>query len=572
MRTGLSLCLMTVFWLCVSGQSSFSRFRNRFSERNKQVDDLDTAASAQNLDLADLDDSTLSSSVEDLCIGRPPNEYFRLSTEGSCQSVVRCDRAGVAGNIRLATIKCPSGLAFDLDRQVCDWSNKVTNCDRLSKPRKLKPNFNTEEPVCPDGELQCASGECIGQQLFCNKELDCSDGSDENACSVSEDPNGADICDESQCTLPECFCSVDGTKAPGVGPGKLEVSNLPQMISITFNGAVNIENIPIYQTLFTQERINPNGCTVKGTFFVSHKYTNYSAVQELHRVGHEIGVFSITNNDNEKYWTDGTYDDWLSEMAGARLITETYANITDGTVVGVRAPYLKTGGNEQFTMMSDQFFVYDSSIIAPLARVPVWPYTLHYRMPHKCHGNSGNCPSRSHPVWEMPINELDRRDDPEFDEVLTGCHLVSSCSNIYYKEQFRALLDQNFQHHYSTNRAPLSLSFDPSWLLANKGFTEVMAEWMDHLLASYNNEVYFVTELQIIQWMQNPTGAQSLRDFQEWKEKCAVKGQPLCSLPNACPLATRELRGETNRLHTCAECPLNYPWIQDPTGNGFAFK
>jgi hypothetical protein len=190
MRTVLSLCLMTVFWLCVSGQSSFSRFRNRFSERNKQVDDLDTAASAQNLDLADLDDSTLSSSVEDLCIGRPPNEYFRLSTEGSCQSVVRCDRAGVAGNIRLATIKCPSGLAFDLDRQVCDWSNKVTNCDRLSKPRKLKPNFNTEEPVCPDGELQCASGECIGQELFCNKELDCSDGSDENACSVSEDPNG----------------------------------------------------------------------------------------------------------------------------------------------------------------------------------------------------------------------------------------------------------------------------------------------------------------------------------------------------------------------------------------------
>ena len=62
---------------------------------------------------------------------------------------------------------------------------------------------------------------------------------------------------------------------------------------------------------------------------------------------------------------------------------------------------------------------------------------------------------------------------------------------------FRALLDQNFQHHYSTNRAPLSLSFDPSWLLANKGFTEVMAEWMDHLLASYNNEVYFVTELQV---------------------------------------------------------------------------
>ena len=59
------------------------------------------------------------------------------------------------------------------------------------------------------------------------------------------------------------------------------------------------------------------------------------------------------------------------------------------------------------------------------------------RMPHKCHGNAKNCPSRSHEIWEMPINELDRRDDPDFDEALTGCHLVSSCSNIYYREQFR---------------------------------------------------------------------------------------------------------------------------------------
>jgi hypothetical protein len=62
-----------------------------------------------------------------------------------------------------------------------------------------------------------------------------------------------------------------------------------------------------------------------------------------------------------------------------RLIIERFANITDGTVVGVRAPYLRVGGNEQFSMMTDQFFAYDSSITAPLGRVPIWPYTLHYR-------------------------------------------------------------------------------------------------------------------------------------------------------------------------------------------------
>ena len=68
-------------------------------------------------------------------------------------------------------------------------------------------------------------------------------------------------------------------------------------------------------------------------------------------------------------------------------------------------------------------------------------------MPHKCHGNGGNCPSRSHAIWEMPINELDRREDPDFDERLSGCHLVSSCSNVYERSQFRTLLDHNFNRY-----------------------------------------------------------------------------------------------------------------------------
>ena len=36
--------------------------------------------------------------------------------------------------------------------------------------------------------------------------------------------------------------------------------------------------------------LNPNGCSAKGTFFVSHKYTNYSAVQEFHRKVPILGI------------------------------------------------------------------------------------------------------------------------------------------------------------------------------------------------------------------------------------------------------------------------------------------
>jgi len=509
--------------------------------------------------------------LEELCKDRPDDEHFRLTTEGDCRDVVRCDRAGYAGKIRLASVKCPIGLAFDLVRQTCDWKAKVPNCDELSKPRVAKPNLYTLEPVCPDGQLQCGSDECIQRIFFCDKKPDCRDGSDENVCKGDEDPNKAAPCDPSQCFLPDCFCSADGTSIPGVQDQKLEISSVPMMITLTFNGAVTDNSVEkLYSKLFHEQRLNPNGCTARGTFFVSHKFTSYSAVQELHRKGHEIGVFSVTNEDDSVYWSDGSYDNWLAEMAGDRLIIERFANITDGTVVGVRAPYLLVGGNEQFNMMTDQFFAYDASITVPLSRVPVWPYTLHSRIPHKCHGNGQNCPSRSHPVWEMPINELDRREDPEYDEELTGCHLVSSCSNIYHKDQFRNLLQHNFERHYGTNRAPLSLSFDSAWLLANQGFADVLEEWMGAVLGTYN-DVYFVTELQVIQWMQNPTANAQLREFVEWKEKCNVEGQPHCQLPNACPLRSRELPGETNRLHTCLDCPNNYPWLQDPTGDGFTF-
>jgi hypothetical protein len=54
----------------------------------------------------------------------------------------RCDRAGAAGTIRLAAVRCPASLAFDIDRQTCDWKAKVTTCDKLSS--KFHSNLNEQ--------------------------------------------------------------------------------------------------------------------------------------------------------------------------------------------------------------------------------------------------------------------------------------------------------------------------------------------------------------------------------------------------------------------------------------------
>lgn len=45
--------------------------------------------------------------------------------------VERCDNAGENGITRLASVRCPTGLAFDIERQTCDWRANVKNCDRI---------------------------------------------------------------------------------------------------------------------------------------------------------------------------------------------------------------------------------------------------------------------------------------------------------------------------------------------------------------------------------------------------------------------------------------------------------
>ena len=145
--------------------------------------------------------------------------------------VVRCVTAG--GQLKLIPTACSPPLVFDIDAQICNYEGMVNNCDRTDK----------------DPDLEEDSQRNI----------------EEEQVKAEEEAEGA--CDLSTCTLPTCFCSADGTQAPG-GPEYLEVSEVPQMINIGFNGAVNGDNMALYQRLFKKERLNPNGCTVKGTFFV----------------------------------------------------------------------------------------------------------------------------------------------------------------------------------------------------------------------------------------------------------------------------------------------------------------
>ncbi len=66
------------------------------------------------------------------------------------------------------------------------------------------------------------------------------------------------------------------------------------MVILTFDDAVNGRTIDHYRNLFDGKYKNPNGCPIKGTFFISHEWNNYDESQWLYWQGHELAVNSIT--------------------------------------------------------------------------------------------------------------------------------------------------------------------------------------------------------------------------------------------------------------------------------------
>merc|ERR1712027_217938 len=109
------------------------------------------------------DDEESKSHEAKLCEDKSSGELFRLKGgEDSCRDVIQCTAAG------LQAIRCPPGLAFDLEKQTCDWKWAVKNCDKLTKERKVKPLLVTDTPLCPqENWLACGDGNCIERGLFC---------------------------------------------------------------------------------------------------------------------------------------------------------------------------------------------------------------------------------------------------------------------------------------------------------------------------------------------------------------------------------------------------------------------
>ncbi|CAJ0583111.1 unnamed protein product, partial [Mesorhabditis spiculigera] len=497
--------------------------------------------------------------------------------KGECVREHRKDIAFPGDSCALGQL-CAGGSICDNDSSKCicgaGFIKMGRRCNSKEGPRYASPG-----DMCGDGE-ECSGGSvCYNGRCICDAQHYASSGycrpiGSPNS-DVRLDGNGlrfsskqvpdrkmAQDCNPFECRLPECFCSRSG-KEP---PGGLKPEQIPQFVVLTFDDSVNGRTLPDYKKLFENDRwFNPNGCPIRGTFFVSHEWTNYDGVQWIHRKGHEIASNSITHSSLENEDTRR----WLGEMDGMRRMLSKFGGADESEVVGMRGPQLATGGDAQFEMMKRAGFLYDNTMtINPgLDSPPFWPQTLDYRVAFAC--NDNNCPTKSFPgVWEIPINQFYGGYMKQIDShrrasmIRAATHLDAS------ENELVDMLMSNFERAHHSNKAPYILTLNADFLQLNntdvgmKSFVRFMDE------VSKNKDVYFVTLEQLVKWMQRPTTIAEAANSDALRCRRAFSdlSRGNCSKPNKCMYRTPGLNSPEHQFLTCAPCPDVYPWLENPVG------
>ncbi|XP_042146904.1 chitin deacetylase 8 isoform X2 [Ixodes scapularis] len=321
--------------------------------------------------------------------------------------------------------------------------------------------------------------------------------------------SGGDMCGPETCKARDnCLCA---TTRP---PNNLTVTEMPQFVTLSFDGAVNWGNMPFYRDLLapTKRKNKRSGCNIGATFFVSHEYVDYPSVHELHHNGHEIALRSISDSTFLDYWKNLSSEGWKDEIFSQRALIAKLADVPASDIVGMRAPLLVTGGDNSYRMINETELKYDSSL--PHLRIrghqdPVFPYTLDY--------------------------------GPQ-----TAC-VIPPCPE----------LRSNFMDFYGSNKAPFPIFLRQGWLRnaeRNAGFLK----FLDWLLTK--DDVFVVTIREVIKFMRNP---RPLRKYQEDRCHKEIAPSTKCTRPVQCIYKRVKIVDaiKDRWVRVCASCPGAYPWV-----------
>ncbi|KAL1433770.1 hypothetical protein MTO96_012302 [Rhipicephalus appendiculatus] len=361
-------------------------------------------------------------------------------------------------------------------------------------------------------------------------------------------------CDERVCRRPSCACESDQP------PAGLQRSLVPQFVTLTFDDAVNVGNMVFYRELLNGNRKNKkNNCSIAATFFVSHDYTDYEAVNQLYSWGNEIALHSISHRTDSTYWQTINTTQWEREVAAQKEMMEILANVPASNVTGFRGPFLYNGGDAAFRMLQ-KHFRYDCTLVHQRERRhdPVYPYTMDYGFRRSC--MVWPCPKDTYAgLWVVPMNVLFKeRSGQDY-----PCAMADAClpHPLTANETFE-YLRSNFEDYYNTSRAPFPLFVHEAYL-RHPGRKQGYLQFIDWLLTK--DDVYLVTISEMLHYMKNP---QPLTTYAQ--QACPGRGttgqRNTCTKPQTCTYRNTSLGGD-RYMKICSQCPKNYPWVGNPEGN-----
>jgi len=335
------------------------------------------------------------------------------------------------------------------------------------------------------------------------------------------------------CQLPSCF---NGDSIPG----NLHPDETPQFVIISFDDAVNDLNKDFYERLFTEGRVNPSGCPIAATFFVSHEWTDYSQVNHLYSQGHEISSHTVTHS----HPTGFSEQRWTQEISGQAVLLDKLANVDEDDILGFRAPFLQTGGDRTFRALGKDKFMYDSSLPSQQTAPALWPYTLHKGIRQNC--NVPPCPEDPHHgVWEVPMTTmLDGRGGK--------CPMLDACTYEENVDSIQRMLTRNFLRHYTDDiKPPFPMSYHAAWFKGRQHREEALIKFIDSILEL--PDVYIVTYQNLLRWIQLPTPLPLLsrKHASSCKRRTVTQG---CK--------RRVCNYDHRTLVSCGQCPTEYPWIK----------
>ncbi|CAF1061212.1 unnamed protein product [Didymodactylos carnosus] len=322
-------------------------------------------------------------------------------------------------------------------------------------------------------------------------------------------------------------------------PIKQDIKQLPQLILLSFVGNLNKYSLDSIRTILNPVHRNPNKCPISSTFIVNDNYTDYCLVQRLFDNNNEIAITAasnkcpLTNCYEENSWIEWGQRKWINEIKIQRENVAQKAHIHYSHIKGFRTPHLQIDDKRHLHIMRDFSFNYDSSMVfSRLKRndqenitLPLWPFTLDYQVGNIdliC-DNCGSGNTTFQGLWEFPLHHWHHPNSKIFYKTTVKCRTLaddhSQCfPNGESVDLLYELIMYNFNLHYNVNRAPFVIELDLYWLHNNDQRQEAIVRFIENLLTKKNDDIYFVSISQALEWMKYPRLINETKTF--WAFQC----------------------------------------------------